>query len=209
MVEPKRGLGITDRVTAFVYDFGAPAVFYPVGGINALREKALDALDIRPGASVLELGCGTGALTEKLISRGARVTAVDRSDAMLRRARRRAPSAKIVCCDILNFQYEQKFDRVLLAFVLHHMEAKERLSTLKIARRALEPDGLVGILDWAEPPRVPLRWIVRGFISAVEPRSAMDWIEQGFESHLGRSDLRMIDKFDLAMGAAKVVIAKA
>ena len=114
MTETRQGSGITDRVNAFVYDFGAPAVFFPLGGINALREKTLDALDIRPQSSVLELGCGTGALSEKLIARGAVVTAVDRSEAMLRRARRRAPSAKFLRGDILNFQCEQKFDRALI-----------------------------------------------------------------------------------------------
>src|SRR5690242_15239305 len=75
------------------YDLLSRLVFAPVGGLDALREAALDAIDVRPGMRVLELGCGTGALTRKLLARGAQVTAVDWSGPMLQRARRRAPAA--------------------------------------------------------------------------------------------------------------------
>ncbi|MBI1915267.1 MAG: class I SAM-dependent methyltransferase [Planctomycetes bacterium] len=40
---------------------------------------------------VLELGCGTGGITRLLLERGVAVTAVDGSERMLARARRRAP----------------------------------------------------------------------------------------------------------------------
>jgi trans-aconitate methyltransferase len=99
----------------------------------------------------LELGCGSGGLTALMIRRGAVVKAVDQSEAMLRRARRHAPQASFARCNILNFKSEEKFDRVLLAFVLHHMESDDRLATLKLASKLLKSGGLVGILDWSEP----------------------------------------------------------
>src|SRR5438067_13413669 len=108
MTKPEGGSSLYDRLGAMIYDFGAPAVFLPVGGIDVLRERVLDALEIRAGSNVLELGCGTGALTTKLIPRGANVIGVDQSEAMLCRARRRAPSATFIRCDILNFKCAQK-----------------------------------------------------------------------------------------------------
>jgi hypothetical protein len=45
------------------YDLLARLVFAPVGGLDALRAAALDEMGLAPGMHVLELGCGTGALT--------------------------------------------------------------------------------------------------------------------------------------------------
>jgi len=45
------------------------------------------------GGPVLEIGCGTGAVTVRLVKRGARVTALDQNPEMLERARARLVSA--------------------------------------------------------------------------------------------------------------------
>jgi ubiquinone/menaquinone biosynthesis C-methylase UbiE len=207
--EPKDDPDLRDRLGALTYDIGSRAIFALLGGIDRLRGRTLDALQVRPGDSVLELGCGSGALTEILIRRGASVVGVDQSEGMLRRARRRAPLATLIRADILEFKCTQKFDRVLIAFVLHHMDAEARLFTLTLARNALKPGGLIGVLDWAEPDTAGLRWALHQLLTAVEPSSALDWIESGFDSHLGQADLVSIGSRTLAMGVAKVVVARA
>src|SRR4051812_26307799 len=87
-------------LVGYGYDLLSRFVFASVGGLDALREGALAAIDIRSGMRVLELGCGNGVLTQKLVARGADVTAVDRSQRMLVRARRRAPAATFEQCEI-------------------------------------------------------------------------------------------------------------
>jgi ubiquinone/menaquinone biosynthesis C-methylase UbiE len=206
--EPKDGPDLRDQVGAVAYDMGSRAIFALLGGIDRLHERTLDALQVRPGNSVLELGCGSGALTEKLIRRGASVVGVDQSKGMLRRASRRAPLATLIRTDILEFKSAQKFDRVLIAFVLHHMDAEARLFTLTLARTALKPGGLVGILDWAEPHPGALRWAFHGLLTTLEPTSALDWIESGFDAHLTQADLVSIGRHNLARGVAKVVVAR-
>lgn len=206
MTKPGDVVRLSEQLGAFLYDVGAPAVFFPLGGMRAVREKTLDGLDIRPGTSVLELGCGSGSLTAMMIHRGAIVRAVDRSEAMLRRARRRAPEASFTRCDILDFKCDQKFDRVLLAFVLHHLESADRLATLKLARTLLKSGGLVGILDWAEPRGAALGFVLHAFLSAVEPSTALDWIKSDFESQLKQSGFMAIEDHALAFGAARIVL---
>jgi len=54
---------------------------------------------IRPGASVLELGCGTGLYSRWLLDRGCTVVGMDISPTMLEQARRRCPEATFVVGD--------------------------------------------------------------------------------------------------------------
>ncbi|MGA9858313.1 MAG: class I SAM-dependent methyltransferase [Solirubrobacteraceae bacterium] len=63
------------------YDSHRPT--YP----DALVDRACEG--IRPGAAVLEIGCGTGQLTRSLLSRGLRVTAVEPGQRLIARARDR------------------------------------------------------------------------------------------------------------------------
>jgi ubiquinone/menaquinone biosynthesis C-methylase UbiE len=50
---------------------------------DAVREQAYTAANIQPGELAADIGAGTGFITEGLLQRGARVTAVDQSQSML------------------------------------------------------------------------------------------------------------------------------
>ncbi|MEO5617775.1 MAG: class I SAM-dependent methyltransferase [Candidatus Eisenbacteria bacterium] len=207
MAATRSSPGLVTRLLPIVYDLGAPVVFWPVGGLDDLRERALDALDVRSGSRVLELGCGTGALTAKLIRRGAEVTAVDRSECGLGRARHRAPAATFVQSDILDYRPSGKFDRVLLAFVLHEMEPVARRDALTLARETLVREGRVGVLDWSNPVSPILRLMLRALVAAVEPRCARSWLTSSLESHLEGTGLMPLVGRDVAMGTARIVVA--
>ena len=95
--------------------------------------------ELQPGASALELGCGTGRLTRPLIDRGLSVTAVDNSAEMLSSL----PSgAKPVFCDIGQLNLTHRFDIAILASCLiNHPDLTVRASFLASARRHLGPSG--------------------------------------------------------------------
>src|SRR5829696_1563679 len=78
---------------ATLYRFAAHALFTPFGGLTVIRRAAIDALRLRPGTRVLELGCGPGDVTAQLLERGTIVEAVDGSPEMLSAAAARAPAA--------------------------------------------------------------------------------------------------------------------
>ncbi len=63
------------------YDRHRPA--YP----DALIDRACEVGGLGPGATVLEIGCGTGQLTRSLLARGLRVTAIEPGERLIARAR--------------------------------------------------------------------------------------------------------------------------
>jgi len=81
--------------------YGLGARFYDVlsgerSVYRAGRLRGIAALDLRPGARVLDVGCGTGLNLAPLLGRvgpTGRVVGVDRSDKMLAQARARWPDA--------------------------------------------------------------------------------------------------------------------
>ena len=189
------------------YDFMAAAMLLPFGGEGAFRRRALEVLDLRPGLRVLELGPGTGAMTAQLVASGACVTAVDLSEPMLERARRKAPAAKFLYGDILAFDGAASFDRVLFSFVLHEMNEATRAQALAVARRALKPDGLVAVVDFARPEVLPFRWALKAYLGVSEPRTARELVDAGIEACLTAAGLTVLRSRALALGTARMAVA--
>jgi demethylmenaquinone methyltransferase/2-methoxy-6-polyprenyl-1,4-benzoquinol methylase len=189
------------------YDAMAWTLLLPFGGEDRLRQRSLDALELRPGMRVLELGCGTGAMTRRLLQRGCEVVAVERSPAMLLRARRRASQAALIEGDFLADRLDARFDRVLLSFVLHELDREHRLATLGRAARALRPGGKVGIVDFARPRNPILRALLTSYLRLAEPGTAVDWLGAELAGELRDAGLAIDTGRPLAAGTAGVTVA--
>ena len=189
------------------YDWMARVMLVPFGGERAFRRRALDALDVGPGTRVLELGCGTGSMTRDLLARGARVTAVDLSEPMLARARRKAPGARFVRRDILSWEGEGAHDRVLLSFVLHEMDREIRARALSVAGRALAEGGLLGVLDFAGSAPRPVDDVFRAYLRVAEPEVAADVLE-GLPAEVERGGFEIRRRLPLALGTARMLVAR-
>jgi malonyl-CoA O-methyltransferase len=97
------------------------------------------------GLTVLDLGCGTGRHALRLAAHGACVTAVDFSDAMLKRARSKPESDKVAffCHDLaspLPFPCAS-FDRILSCLMLEHLA--DLRAVFAEMRRLCKPEGAV------------------------------------------------------------------
>ncbi|HEV2197697.1 MAG TPA: methyltransferase domain-containing protein [Candidatus Acidoferrum sp.] len=72
-------------------------------------EKAKGLVELlapKPGERVLDLGCGTGALTAEIAARGAEVLGVDRSEEMIAQARKKFPALRFEVMDARELQFK-------------------------------------------------------------------------------------------------------
>lgn len=105
--------------------------------VSDLGSEVLNWLAPRPGERILDLGCGDGALTEKLVQAGASVLGADNSEALLVAARARGLNVRFVDGQALDFGPE--FDAVFSNAALHWMTRAEDVA--KGVARALKPGG--------------------------------------------------------------------
>jgi SAM-dependent methyltransferase len=114
------------------------------------------------GAAILELGCGTGRMTRRLIDLGHHVTAVDQSEAMLRHV---PDQADRVLADIESLELPGTFPVVLMASnLINTPDPSKRRALLRACRRHVTDDGVV-VIQRYDP-------LLRGLESP-------DWVQRG------------------------------
>lgn len=138
-------------------------------------EPLLDAVDVRSGHRVLDVGTGTGGLAAAARRRGAEVTAVDFSEAMVAEARRGHPDlqVRLASADALPFE-DGSFDAVVGNGVLHHLADPDL--ALREARRVLVDGGRSAWTVWAEPASLAAFGL---FFAAVEEHVAAPELPHG------------------------------
>jgi SAM-dependent methyltransferase len=110
------------RNARFVADLGAPVV---------------ELLAPRAGERILDVGCGDGVLTAKLVAMGCEVVGVDGSAAQVEAARKLSLDARVMDGEHLSFGHE--FDAVFSNAALHWMRTPD--AVLAGVWRALRPNG--------------------------------------------------------------------
>ncbi|MDT9001851.1 class I SAM-dependent methyltransferase [Paucibacter sp. APW11] len=100
---------------------------------------------LKPGATVLELGCGTGRLSRRLAQLGCVVVAVDNSAEMLAQLDALAlPGVRSCLADIEGLALDQRFDVVLLASgLINQVDAALRQALVAAAARHLTPHSVL------------------------------------------------------------------
>ena len=191
-----------------------------LGRVSRLHAAVAAAAVSKPGDRVLEIGCGTGSVTLRLLSHGARVMAIDHSPEMLEQAR-----ARIAGCASSRIEWleqtaseidrlpEAGFDAVVLSLCLSDMSSSERAFVLGEAARRLSPGGRLVAADEVRAPAGWKRTLQRLWRL---PQAAAGWLLVGTVSRpvpdlpgeIRRSGLQIVDERSWLMGTLALVTAE-
>jgi ubiquinone/menaquinone biosynthesis C-methylase UbiE len=150
------------------YDRLTDIVFGSILGLENYRERAIDLLGSLAGATVLDVGCGTGRNFPLLVQRvgeHGRIIGLDYSEGMLEQARRRSKAhgwrnVELVRGDAATLDgIPEPVDAVISVWcygIVYDLEA-----ALNRAIDVLRPGGRIAIMDFqgSRPDHGPLRWL--------------------------------------------------
>ena len=105
--------------------------------VSDLSGDVVAWLDPKPGMRILDVGCGDGAVTEKLAAAGCQVVGIDTSPSMIQSAQIRKLDARLG--DVLTMTFDAEFDAVFSNAVLHWVREPE--TAARAMRKALKPSG--------------------------------------------------------------------
>lgn len=96
-----------------------------------------------PKAAILDLGCGNGIPTSKLLTdAGCRVTGVDISPVQIERARQNVPNAEFICADMSTLHFEpERFAAIVCFYAIIHVPVEEQPGIFAALHRWLQPGG--------------------------------------------------------------------
>lgn len=101
--------------------------------------EVVESLSPQPGERVLDLGCGTGHLTNKIAESGASVIGIDKSPSMIEQAGANYPDLRFEIADGLDFRFDEPFDAVFSNAAIHWMPDPAKVASCVF--RALKPGG--------------------------------------------------------------------
>ena len=124
---------------------------FPFDGYSRVLDRVIDRANIESGMEVLELGPGTGNLTERLAAEGAAVWAVDFSAEMLALAQEKAPTAHFAKAHLLDEyppDFHRQYARIVSTYTFHELPLADKLSLLRrLVDGYLRADGIIIIGD--------------------------------------------------------------
>ena len=111
------------------------------GFVHEYGEDVISLIDAKPGSFVIDLGCGSGALSEKLREKGYEVLGIDASEDMVKAASESYPDIRFVCGDAVSFKPERGADVVFSNAVMHWIDADKKEAAARNIFDALVPGG--------------------------------------------------------------------
>jgi|SRR5215469_8717377 len=172
----------TYRKNAKHYDITSR--LYPVPGYphRAQRLRAVRALGLRAGDSVIDIACGTGLnfpLLEEVVGPGGRIVGVDLTDAMLAQAQDRIErngwsNISLVQADAAEFDFSTEVDAILSTYAL--TQVPDCADVIAHGAAALSAGGRWVVLDVKVPDKTP-GWLAQVGTAIVRPFASIDeWI---------------------------------
>ncbi len=140
------------------------------------KERLVEAAEVRPGARVLDLACGTGDLVFGAAARGAEVTGLDITPRMLELARRKPQVRAGITWVVGDMDAlpvaSAAFDAVTTGYGLRNVP--DLVRAIEEIHRVLKPGGVLCSLDFDKPPARWLERVYLGYLTGVG--AALGWL---------------------------------
>jgi ubiquinone/menaquinone biosynthesis C-methylase UbiE len=127
-------------------------------GADRMRARLLDAAGVRAGEHVLDLGCGTGAVSLLLAKRepAARIVGLDPDPKALARAEQKARAAGAAVEWVQGYAGRapypaHSFDHVVSSLMIHHLASDDKRAAFRDVKRLLRAGGRFHLLDFGPP----------------------------------------------------------
>ncbi|MGB9991810.1 class I SAM-dependent DNA methyltransferase [Massilia sp. SM-13] len=159
---------------------------------------------LKRGASVLDVGCGTGEpILRFLVERQFRVTGVDASAAMISIAAGRFPEARLMVGDMRELALDETYDAAILWHSLFHLQHEDQRAMFAALARLLNPGGVLMFTSGSEYGET---WSDNG--GAMLYHAALDLREYRSLLEANRFEVVKLAVDDAACGGATVWIAR-
>ena len=114
----------------------------------AIKASILEQVPLHGQMTVLDFGAGTGLISAGIAAQVNRIVAVDTSQAMLDKLAEKKElkdKVEVVCRDILEHPLDLRFDLIVSAMTMHHVEDTSRL--IQSFGEHLNQSGMVALAD--------------------------------------------------------------
>jgi SAM-dependent methyltransferase len=152
-------------------------------------EAVLDATEVGAGTTLLDVGCGGGFALLLAARRGARVSGIDATPALLDIARERVPGASLTVGDLEDTLPSETdgFDVVTAFNSVQY--AIDPVAAVKSMSQAVRPGGLISLLVWGPPEQCESGVLFAELGPLLPPGppaapGAIAWSEDGQLEHL-------------------------
>lgn len=181
--------------------------------LDRYRREGVDALRLRAGDTVVELGCGTGHNLPLLVDGVGplgRVIGVDLTDAMLARARWRVERAgwrnvELVNADAAAFAFPPRVDGVLSTYALTLAPQFDEI--IRRTATALGPGKRMALADFKAPEGWP-PWLLRAIVSLLRPFGVALGLQDRHPWESMRRHFRSVDIKEHYLGTTYVAVGE-